>query len=74
MKRHKKLSATQQRALNKLNEKFRSAYTMGESLSTMESLVNAGLAEKHIDTLGSIAFPRVHTFFRLSKLHYAANT
>lgn len=55
-----KLSATQHRALLKLlayNPSGASSYTLGESLSTMQSLVRRDLARKNAG-LGSIWSPQ----------------
>lgn len=56
----------QERALAKLSEsEGRSAYDIGESLGTLKSLCDKGLAFAHRSGLGSLYSPRVGiTFYR----------
>lgn len=61
-----KLSETQQRALGKLHEHlYYSAYELQESIRTLDSLCNKGLAEKKLER-GAVAFPRTGTTYRLA--------
>lgn len=58
-----KLTNTQEIVLNKLDDKWRSAYDLQCSLATLNKLVKLGLAETEKD-LGSLFMPRVCKHFR----------
>jgi hypothetical protein len=66
---NKALSSTQQRALDKLKEtpdKWRSSYSLQESLSTLDSLARRGLINRRAE-LGSMAFPHNNIVYRIKK-------
>ena len=59
-----KLSKAQERAKSKLTSEWRSAYEIGESLSTLNALSRMGLAHKKTDRLGAMYSPRTANHFK----------
>jgi hypothetical protein len=58
-----KITDTQVRALNKLTDKYQSAYQLQEKLNTLNSLVKLKLAQ-HITSRGSLFFPRTSNLYK----------
>lgn len=59
------LSKTQQRALNKLSDKWQSAYSLQESMATLRSLVRKGLVESTgSNNFGALFSPPTEICFR----------
>jgi len=58
-----KLSKNQQRVLNKLTDKWQSAYELQESRKTLDSLANQGLIQKWRDN-GYLFCPRIAIKYR----------
>lgn len=60
-----KLTKAQERALTKLTHEWQCAYTIGESLPTLEGLVARKAAIMKRDTLGTMYSPRTAIHFKL---------
>ena len=61
------LSKAQQRAYDKLTDKWRDAYTLNERLDTLDILVTKNLAESYI-AWGAEFSPRSETYYRRKKV------
>jgi len=62
-----KLSQTQQRAYDKLTEKWQSAYALLERFDTLDILVSNGLAESYMALVAGW-YPRTETYYRRKKI------
>lgn len=60
-----RLTKAQQRALYKLTEKPQTAFALGESIPTLNALVNRGLATRYRSRLGHMFSPRTSTSYSL---------
>lgn len=66
-KLYDKLSPAQERALAKLSDKWQSAYTLQESMNTLDALVRRGLAARNYGGVGSLFSPRTAIHYRRIK-------
>ena len=62
-----KLTLAQARAVAKLTKEWQSAYDLQESLKTLGALATKGLADHHLEMLGSMFSPRTANSFRLKE-------
>ncbi len=62
-----KLSQAQQRAYDKLTDEWRSPYELQARLSTLEALVDMGIADWY-EGKGAGFFPNTATYFRRKKV------
>ena len=62
-----KLTPTQERAAGKLTNEWQCAYTLRESIATLNVLHRKQIAERRVDSLGCIFSPRTATEYRLAK-------
>lgn len=62
-----KLSTAQKRALEKATSEWKTAYTLQESLATLNALVRLGLLQKRRTELGSMYDPRNANAYRKVK-------
>lgn len=64
-----KLTPVQERAASKLTNVWQCAYTLRESIATLNALHRKQIAEKRVHTLGSMFSPRTTTEYRLAKTY-----
>lgn len=62
-----KLTPTQERAAGKLTNEWQCAYTLRETIATLNALHRKHIADKRVDSLGSMFSPRTVTEYRLAK-------
>ena len=62
-----KLTPTQERAAGKLTNEWQCAYALRESTATLRALHRKHIAERRVDSLGSMFSPRTAAEYRLAR-------